>query len=541
VDDRDRTTVTAPDSSANDRQPFRDRRFIPTEELGRGGMGVVFRCHDAELGREVAVKFSQDSGPEEKARLLWEAHMQARLQHPSIVPVYDVERAADGSELIVMREVAGRTLRAILRERGATRHALLTAFSRVCRAIDYCHSKGVLHRDLKPENIMLGEYGEVYVMDWGLAVERDAKVQRSGGTLGYMAPEQTAGRSTELSDVYSLGVILRELLVDAELRDDGPPELVALAARASAEDPAARPSSARALAEAVDRFLDGERDLAQRRKLADEAARDARAAVVRGERRASLREAGRALALDPDHDDARRVLRDLLTTPPAKLPTEVETTLREHRANGIRASAAAGALGFATTLLLIPLELAMGVRDVPWYVARVVLAVAALLACIGLARWWRPTIVTVTVAFGLSMLMMATTALVLGPGMMVPCTAVLVSALLGTLGGRRWVISTSSIAALLLVGPVLLELAGVLPPSSTFAGGDLVLHPRLLDLPPALTTVYRLLKDVLIVVVMGLMMSRYRDTLARAEEMITVQAWQLEQLVPEPRASQPRL
>jgi hypothetical protein len=178
---------------------------------------------------------------------------------------------------------------------------------------------------------------------------------------------------------------------------------------------------------------------------------------------------------------------------------------------------------------------------VSWYVARVVLVVAALISCIGLSRWWRPSVVTVGITFLLSILTMAATSLILGPAIMLPCTAVLVSALLGTLGGRRWAIATSCIAGLLLIGPLILEVVGLLPPSSTFANGDLVVHPRLLDLPPALTTAYRVAKDLVIVFVMGLMMSRYRDTLARAEEQITVQAWQLEQLVPEPRASQPRL
>jgi eukaryotic-like serine/threonine-protein kinase len=329
ADGQDPPTVTLPNSPVEVR-PFRDARYRPGEELGHGGMGVVYRCHDSRLGRDVAVKVARDPD-RDRMRFVREARLHSKLQHPAIVPVYDLDTAQDGRDFLVMREVEGRTLRKVLKgiaageDVGFGRHALLTAFARVCMAVDYCHRRGVLHRDLKPDNVMLGEFGEVYVLDWGIAMERSDATALTGGTKGYAAPEQLAGINDERGDVYSLGVILAEIL-GANGDDDAPPELLALARRAADADPAARPESPRVLAAAIDRFLDGEHDLALRKKLADAAAEAAMRAAQASDlaaQREAMRLAGRALALDPDHRGAASVLHRVLTAPASATPAEV--------------------------------------------------------------------------------------------------------------------------------------------------------------------------------------------------------------------------
>jgi eukaryotic-like serine/threonine-protein kinase len=518
--------------------PFYDRRFQPIAELGHGGMGAVFRCHDTRMARDVAVKIQRDpmANPRSRARFLREARLQGRLQHPSIVPVYEIQRAADGREFFVMREIDGLSLRAVLvaRKSGASklgRHGLLTAFSRVCMAIDYCHRQGVLHRDLKPENVMLGEFGEVYVLDWGLAIDTKS-VQRGAGTRVYAAPEQLRGEATERSDVYSLGKILLEIVADS----DPPPELVELGRRASSDDPTVRPESARALAESVDSYLEGERDLALRRRLADEAANGAKRAASEHSavaRRTALREAGRALALDPDHHEARGVLHGLLTVPPEEEPVEVQKITRYQREHAIRAAAAVGARAFLCILALMPFELAMSVRDPAWFALRLALVSFATLACLGIGRWWRATAPALVAAFAGATAVAVTSSLVLGPFVTIPSVSILVAAALALLTGRRHLIVTSLIAASLFAIPLVLEATGVIPQSMELAGDTVIVHARMLDLPPDVTIAYLVVKELVIIFAVGAMLGRFREVLVTAQRKVHVHAWQLEQLLPD--------
>lgn len=223
-------------------------RYRALAELGRGGTGRVLQAHDPELDRLVAVKTLLDerASPSSYARLFAEAKVIARLEHPAIVPIHDIGRTQEDGLYYVMKEIRGHTLRRLLAklregdaELGARwdRKALLRAFVRVCEAVDYAHTRGVLHRDLKPSNIVFGDFGAVYLVDWGLARaigegEAEAEFNRELGgrelhetpetqhgavlgTPGYISPEQLGLRSGELdgrSDVWSLGAILYELL-----------------------------------------------------------------------------------------------------------------------------------------------------------------------------------------------------------------------------------------------------------------------------------------------------------------------------------------
>ncbi|MCO5170360.1 MAG: protein kinase [Planctomycetes bacterium] len=284
-------------------------------ELGRGGMGRVLRALDRTIGREVAKKVLLDAAASSqgaRARFLTEARVTGQLEHPAIVPVYEVGQEPTGEPYFVMKLVRGRSLADVLR---ATRDdpahpngqlpVLLRQFLKVCDAVAYAHARGVLHRDLKPANVMVGDFGEVLVMDWGLArAPGQADVEAGPGAAGpppagqtqdgavlgtpaYMPPEQAEGRREavdERSDVYALGAILFELLalrppfvgatpinIIKQVLVDAPPdpravaprgravprELAAVALKALAKAPAARYPRAVDLAAEVTRFLDG--------------------------------------------------------------------------------------------------------------------------------------------------------------------------------------------------------------------------------------------------------------------------------------------
>lgn len=210
--------------------------------LGVGGMGEVFLAHDAVCGRDVALKTMREQWIGNKTmqgRFLREARIAAQLSHPSIIPIYSIDEKVP---FYTMPRIEGETLKEILRKTreqakkgeplhpiGSSVQALVRIFLSICGAIAYVHSRGVLHRDLKPENIIVGKYGEVIILDWGLANfisepetngldfhEEDTHLTQPGkipGTLLYMAPERAFGAaSSPLTDIYSLGVMLYQIL-----------------------------------------------------------------------------------------------------------------------------------------------------------------------------------------------------------------------------------------------------------------------------------------------------------------------------------------
>ncbi len=234
-------------------------------------MGAVHAALDQRLGRDVAVKTARGVDPDDDARLVREARLTARLEHPGIVPVYDAGRAPDGRPRYAMRLVRGRPLAAVLAEAPDLdgRLRTLRQFLAVCDAVAYAHGEGVLHRDITPRNITIGDYGEALVVDWGLACGVDADGRgpaEVAGTRGFMAPEVAAGRPADRrSDVWSLGAVLHVILTGASpgAGDPGasgaPAELVAVAQRATVADPSARYPTARALAADLDAWFAGRR------------------------------------------------------------------------------------------------------------------------------------------------------------------------------------------------------------------------------------------------------------------------------------------
>jgi eukaryotic-like serine/threonine-protein kinase len=271
------------------------------ETLGCGGMGTVYRARDRQLDREVALKVVQlpPGVGDDAGRLLREARVLARLEHPGIVPVHDAGLLPDGRAYYAMKRVRG--LRLDEHARALPLTCRLRAFERVCEAVAFAHAHGVLHRDLKPENIMVGPFGEVLVLDWGVAKVRSSLPQRPLsppppqppgergldspgetlhgtvlGTPGYMAPEQERGevdRITERSDVYALGAILGFLLAGEERP---PRPLEAIRARAMAAEPEERYPHVEELAADLSRYLAGLAVSAHRESLLDRVGRFAR-------------------------------------------------------------------------------------------------------------------------------------------------------------------------------------------------------------------------------------------------------------------------
>ncbi|MFZ5439987.1 MAG: serine/threonine-protein kinase [Myxococcota bacterium] len=256
--------------------------------LGHGGMGVVRLATQVPLGRKVAVKklAPGNTRPDDVEALLSEAWLAGALEHPNIVPVHDLGLDEHGLPVLVMKRIEGRSWSTLLRDADALAahapgraplEAHLRILIQVCNALHFAHARGVVHRDLKPDNVMVGAFGEVYLVDWGIAVAPGPAPQLAG-TPVYMAPEMLGGERAVISpatDVYLLGAVLFELLTgkpphDAStperlttsvlasapaLPDDAPMELAALVRLCMSADPAHRPASALAVRLALESFL----------------------------------------------------------------------------------------------------------------------------------------------------------------------------------------------------------------------------------------------------------------------------------------------
>jgi serine/threonine protein kinase len=227
-----RTIADEPDFSAT--------RYRLLRELGRGGMAVVYEAEDADLRRRVAIKVlaTELASRDAVERMRAEARVIAQLEHPGIVPLHDAGTLPDGRVFYVMKIVRGRTL---------AESDPLRVFLSVCEAVAFAHARGVIHCDLKPSNVMVGEFGEVLVMDWGVAKSIGEKAL--AGTRGFMPPEQEQGEPLDATaDVFALGSLLRMMAPKP------PRRLRAIIEKSTS---GARYPTARELADDIVRFIDG--------------------------------------------------------------------------------------------------------------------------------------------------------------------------------------------------------------------------------------------------------------------------------------------
>jgi eukaryotic-like serine/threonine-protein kinase len=240
-------------------------------------MGVVYLARDTVLDREVALKVvdassGDDTGTGALAAVEKEARILAKLEHPGLVPVHDFGELADGRLFYAMKRVRGDRLDRWVAA-GHDLTARLGVFLRICDAVGFAHAHGVIHRDLKPANIMVGEFGEVLVLDWGVAATKGDRDLPTAvvGTRDYMAPEQMRADAhlDERADVFALGAILAATAADTAA-------LQAVADKARAADPAGRYPSVAALGADVTRFLAGSAVEAHRESAFDRIARLAR-------------------------------------------------------------------------------------------------------------------------------------------------------------------------------------------------------------------------------------------------------------------------
>jgi serine/threonine protein kinase len=256
-------------------------KYEISHPLGSGGMGTVYAARDRQLDRLVALKVvgTFAASDEMIERLLGEARILARLEHPGIVPVHDVGMLSDGRAFYTMKLVQGEQLDRFLTP-SAPATERLRIFEQLCATVAFAHAHGVVHRDLKPANIMVGAFGEVLVMDWGVArIIDDHSENAVIGTPGFMAPEQARGEPADArADVYALGAILTRLLTDEPTVGDGLRRhqlraLHAIARCAMSSDIAARYSSVEHLAADVARARAGQSVSALPERLIDRAVR----------------------------------------------------------------------------------------------------------------------------------------------------------------------------------------------------------------------------------------------------------------------------
>ena len=578
-------------------------RYDEGRFLGAGGMGEVRLVKDQRIGRDVAMKVihpervgSRDS----VRRFIREARVQGRLEHPSIVPVHDLGVAPNGELYFVMKRIRGLTLQEIVQglvdgeeelEASFPRRKLLNAIGQLCLAMDFAHSHGVLHRDLKPANVMLGDFGEVYVLDWGLAkidgsVEfaptnevdvTEAGATQSGsvlGTPGYAPPEQVRGHVDAIdsrSDIYSVGVILYELLaleplfdrrkralqllvdtvqgVDARpslrAKDPVPPELDVICQKATALDPDDRYETMRELHDALEAFLDGERDMQLRQKMATEHEALAEGLVelaldgegdTLGERRQAMQEVGRALALRPDSQRALTSMVRLLTEPPSKAPVEALEDVQRASDDKLRSAFRMGAINYSLWFALLPFLVWMGVVD--WFpvATATVLVVFAIGICAYGSGQPRVTVSTQYLLLFVTNGALLCSTRFLGPLVFVPAILAVNTFAFALTEAPRRRAAFVCVSTLVMVVPFTLEQLGVWTASYSFGDSGMIVLANAVEIPAGATLAALFVSSVAVVIVSSFWAGAGRDLLTEAETRVAVQNWQLRQLVPESHA-----
>jgi serine/threonine-protein kinase len=567
-------------------------RYEAGDLLGRGGMGEVRSLGDKRIGRDVAMKVIRSGhGTVGQDRFLREARVQGQLEHPSVVPVYDLGLDPNGAPFFTMKSLQGRTLSEIIKRLRAGdaetlaqfgRRRLLGVFVDVCQAVAYAHKKGVVHRDIKPSNVMAGDFGQVYVLDWGVAKLRGEPEQEAPqipaeapirdtdqtpqteagailGTPGYMAPEQFSEEPVDVrADVYALGVLLFELLflepmhrgktatalmmstldgIDwdawSEASEvDAPPELVAVCEQATRRRAGERFEDVPCLLRAVERYLEGDRDLALRRELTQRHLDHARGLLAKEERAGALRELGRALALDPHDSEARELMRHVFLDRPKDMPQEVVDSIRQENDETGRKQARQAAWTYLSWVGFAVLPIWMGMRD--WTLLVIILgliAVEVVLAFIH-SRAKHPNQSLLIGAAVLNMVLVGVMTRFFGPFVLTPVLAAVAALafVLHPLERGRLLIITAGAGAIAV--PWALEHLGVLAPSYAYKGDHIEIAANAASFTPLPTELMLVSVCVGAVIISGFAVSQIRGMLRQAQERVHLQAWQLRQVVP---------
>jgi serine/threonine-protein kinase len=550
--------------------------------IGRGGMGEVMRGHDAEIGRDVAIKRLRgaQASPEAVARFLREAKIQARLEHPAIIPVHSIGRDSDGQPYFTMKRITGVTLAELMAKGETPRQRLLRAFVDVCNAMDFAHGRNVVHRDIKPSNIMLGDYREVYVLDWGLArvldaprtddetssigdgvISIDGSTQAGAvlGTPGYMAPEQMedAHAVDTAADIYAMGSILFEILANEQLHKKGevlsstltgtnispakrcpdgniPPELDALCVAALARDPKKRPT-AREVADRIEGFLDGDRDLEARKRIVALELSAASKAFTSGDasRRAdAMQAAGRALALDPKSRPAADMITSLMLEPPKEHPAALREQLLASEIAQQRAQGRVALGSFGAMIVFFAASAWNGITD--WALLGILLAVTLVLSWTALVVSRRAMtsreilFLTVANAVLVSLLSRGFSSLLLAPA--VTCIMALSLVSYPQNIDRARVVMSILIASWLV--PIVLEWTGVLQRTWWIAGDTIVVKSSMFEVGGMPTLTLLVFANLLTIVVLGLFANELAMSRRDAQRQVQIQAWHLQQLLP---------
>jgi serine/threonine-protein kinase len=438
---------------------------------------------------------------------------------------------------------------------------------------------------------MLGSYGEVVLLDWGIAkvvaleaepdeprtaspIESDERT-RDGeivGTISYMSPEQASGGRATVdgrTDVYALGAVLFEILTHQPLHQSArvpvmlrriragvearpsvrapeaqvPPELETICVKATQRDPAARYQSARELHDAIEAFLDGDRDVQQRRESARRHAAQALVAAERalnqggGEnlhRATALREVGQALALDSENLDALRTLVRVMTTPPRTTPPEVDEAQRRTQQRQIRRGAALGGLAYLYLLVNVLIMYRHGVRD--WIAFSTSLLFWAGAGLVSLATVLRPRYVGLFAMLILSVVATVLATRSLGPLPIVPGLLATQAVLFSMM--RNWKLRLGVIGLVSLGWAVSLfgEAWGLFPKMVSALDGGILIHSNVVDLPRVFTTLHTFLAFLALMVLPAVVVGVMRSHYATADAQLRLQAWQLHQLVPDEAA-----
>ena len=583
--------------------PADEDRYASGPELGAGGMGYVRLDRDQRIGRQVARKFlRQANDAQSTRRFLREARIQGQLEHPAIAPVYDVGRAANGELFFTMKRLKGVTIEQILTRLAAgeakaredfPRRRLLQAMLTLCDALEYAHARGVVHRDLKPANVMLGDYGEVWVLDWGIARLGDEPREKPSrrnedvtspevsrgrltapgeviGTLHYISPEQVKDEPLDgRADVFALGMLLFEILtlrpyranegwlrLLAQLADGQParpsslvpniePELDAICVRATAPNREDRFASAREMRNTLDAFLAGERDADARKATASRiienakkdldareraAGKDGRAAAAA--RAAAMHEALHALSIDPEHRDAQRFVQSLVERVGTDPPPAAEEEAVRARARIRHEGSRTALLGLIAWLLPVPLIVIDGVRDWSIFAVGVGLLLSGIaLAADRVARGESRRYDGLLMACIVGGVVVIVSGY-LGPFVVVPAcgnAATMLFAMHATRGER---IATTAILCTAVLLPFVIDASGLVAPSFEFVGDTIVLHPRLVDIPRIPTILGLVWVSGSFTVVSAFIVGRMRDRLDDAERRLHLSAWHLKQLFP---------